>query len=160
VAELISPAPTIELVEAGPPITGQHSAVLVPDLDAAIAEFTTSTATVFGAPMAVPMTIFNDSHSESYTVRFAYSADMTLELVEMVDGSTGPFAPAVGRGFHHFGRIATMSLDEAVSAQRELGAEVEWRLAINGAPAAVFFGPTSTRPVRFELLSPTILALI
>lgn len=128
-----------------------HSAVLVPDITAAVGVFTASTGVRFGEIMSFPIRVESDSEEIDVEVAFVHAVDGATELIE---ASEGPFAPAVGFGLHHVGGIGTVELDEEVEAQAALGSGVEWRLFMDERLFAVFLEPTRLRPVRVEVMAP------
>lgn len=88
-------------------------------------------------------------------VRFAYSTDGYLEVLETIPGE-GLFGDESYRGFHHVGYHATTDLGEAIANAVSAGEEVDYELYVGDVMIAAFFKPTSVRPVRLELLSPSI----
>lgn len=128
-----------------------HSAVLVPDITAAVGGFTASTGVRFGEVMTFPIRVESDAEEIDIDVTFVHAVDGRTELIQ---ASEGPFAPAVGFGLHHVGGIGTVELDEEIEVQDALGSGVEWRLYMEGRLFAVFLEPTPLRPVRVEVMAP------
>ena len=129
----------------------RHSAFLVADIVEAKEAFTATAGTPFGEVMRFPIRVENESTSVELEVTFAHALDGSVELIE---ASTGPFAPDLGLGFHHVGGIGSVDLDEAVERQARFGSLVDWRLFMGDRQFAVFFKPTALRPARLEVMAP------
>lgn len=132
-----------------------HYCIAVPDIEDAVTYFERTLHVEFGSVREVTMKSVGRPGEVSHLVRFVYSKDGYLELLETVPGE-GLFGDESSRGFHHVGYHAATDLDEAIAGAVATGEQLDYELYAGGARIAAFFKPTPLRPVRLELLSPSI----
>lgn len=135
-----------------------HSCVAVDDLSAAIDYFSTRLGIEFTPPVTVTMRSIAEHKTTEHQVKFVYSNDRYLELLQTEPGE-GVFNATTNEGFHHLGQIAEAPLDEAIEAAVARGEELECELYVGNVLAAAFFKPNTLRPIRLELLSPALSAV-
>ncbi|MFD6061217.1 hypothetical protein [Rhodococcus wratislaviensis] len=132
-----------------------HYCIAVPDLEKAVGDFTRTLQLEFGPAREVTMRLVGHVGETSHVVRFVYSTDGYIKFVETVPGD-GLFGDEPSRGFHLVGCHADTDLDEAIAGAVSEGEEVDDKLYVGNVTIAAFFKPTALRPVRIELLSPSI----
>lgn len=134
-----------------------HNCIAVPNLERSIEFFTKQTGIEFQPARELTMRIVDRTATQTVDVNFAFSLDGRLELLQTVPGE-GLFSDETARGFHHIGyqtpAALEVTVDEITATGEALIAEVF--VGDADAPIAVFFAPTANRPVRLEILSPSL----
>lgn len=127
-----------------------HYALVVEDLGATVAHMSDHFDLEFNPPARIPFEVAGEGDSYIQVVPACYDTKGVIEIVEAQD--RGPFAVEKGLGMHHFGGLVS-DLDNAVTAQRETGNEVNWELSFDGQLIAVFFSGCAALPGQLELVT-------
>ncbi len=126
-----------------------HVAIAVPDLDAAIATF----SSILGSPVSGRERV----ESEQVTVAFFDLGSARLELLEptVPDSPVGRFLSKRGPGLHHIA-LAVPDIDAALKRCGAAGVETVGDAARQGAAGrqVAFLHPRSTGGVLVELSAP------
>lgn len=126
-----------------------HVAIAVPDLDAAIATF----SSILGSPVSGRERV----ESEQVTVAFFDLGSARLELLEPTapDSPVGRFLSRRGPGLHHIA-LAVPDIEAALARCRAAGVETVGDAPRRGAAGrqVAFLHPRSTGGVLLELSAP------
>jgi catechol 2,3-dioxygenase-like lactoylglutathione lyase family enzyme len=132
------------------PIRFNHVAILVPDLPAAVAQFSKTFGTTFTPPsrMTVPEWEENGvSRPEQIYVAFSTGISPQIELLEA--SGDGVFSAKHGFGMHHIGGWVN-DVDEAIENFGEAGMKPESIARAGHQTLSTYFEPTGMLGVRIE----------
>lgn len=159
--------PALSSLGAGHPGQVVQLGYLVPDLDAAMAQWLTGTnaGPFFRARFDLGYQVFRGRQSQgAIEVALAYRDDMCIELFEFQGTGPSVFEPGEGRagyGLHHV-MIATDEMDATLDGHKAVGEEIVVDADVPGFGRAAFADTRATlgHLTEYGIWSPPVIAAI
>jgi len=127
-----------------------HTAIVVPDLDAAMTRFTALAGYRWIKPMRYTLPFRTGTGTRELTSNFTYSLQAPyLELIQEVPGT--PWVAAPGNAVHHLGYFAD-NLTETAKALEDNGFSFEMTTDVPGSTLAMFAYYVDAGGTRIEIV--------